>query len=1058
MDATVARGLLDRLRSARQQAVCSNKSATHVAGAPVCMLGGDEDWAEHFRAAFPHIERRPAVRWRYGGWHHGHDAEGALVVEALGGEVQCRGGAQGWLQREDLDAEGWAEGWELEYARLRDTLHYDDQCQPVDASGRAVDVTALPPALQLHARSALRMAQEARDAGKPLRSVLDGKGQKRKGHGIDKKLLLLGRDEAALWQARLQLTAAVSLDGAWDDVEIVVGGRKHKERRTAFAVCWHDGTVDSGQLDETLGEDNYLAELAAQVRCFQRAERGDRVMVTFDATSPVVAERRFRRVSDRARQDYYAAAWLDELRRGMAKVEVALMTWQTSHVWEVRNEWADLEAGAALQGRVVRVRCERPSFAAVTDARVRGKRRTHAIRWARREVDRRLADALEHTALPHEDDVQLYKLPDREERALWGLRAQRCVFHDERRFWGEAARAERSRHRCACGADRCDWQHVMYECQAEEMPEAREALVECILRVRDMLEGVPHTQSIALLARLRGRANARGTERADVGAHRMVSGLTSGASTEAPGSAACRRAVTEMASAAARLALTGRLLNAEAEGKIKEVARACGKLRAGMQVLLWKARRAGPARSAAIQEVVHARRLVTSVIIRRYLASPRTKADVVRREQLRLRLRQLTRTRMEAVRAQFPPAGWAARRLWNCARWYTLWRCLGAWRGGRQVEGHVECEFATALARATLEEDSIVVKTLRDTPEGTRGGPLKPPIMGTWKRQQRAKALALTYDKAAWREEERVEREKRRWLERKQKREKARQYAMAAMRRCCRPGGHGTVSGAPAPRYASKITVTIDARARHRTLREGSKAWLKRQQVRQFGQGRRPINPNADPKKQRWAVDKILDVSRRKGQGRAISVLIQWMGAEAMCYEDTWEPWSAIPPDLRAEVRQIRPDLFPTRQKRAQPPPAIGSRRSGRLQGAAAGGPPADSEPRGGFNVAAIMDKARAVRARRQRRDAEQAAARSEQVARARGAASSGAQPRELQALLDERQQRAEGKKRMRADVAQRLEGEYNVGIVLNPELAKIRRRVTSGPSYESATSDEDDE
>ena len=128
------------------------------------------------------------------------------------------------------------------------------------------------------------------------------------------------------------------------------------------------------------------------------------------------------------------------------------------------------------------------------------------------------------------------------------------------------------------------------------------------------------------------------------------------------------------------------------------------------------------------------------------------------------------------------------------------------------------------------------------------------------------------------------------------------------------------------------------------------------------------------------------------------------------------------------------------------------------MQGAAAGGPPPDSAPRGGFNVAAIMDKARAVRARRQRRDAEQAAARSEQVARARGAASSGAQPRELQALLDERQQRAEGKKRMRADVAQRLEGEYNVGIVLNPELAKIRRRVTSGPSYESATSDEDDE
>ena len=177
-----------------------------------------------------------------------------------------------------------------------------------------------------------------------------------------------------------------------------------------------------------------------------------------------------------------------------------------------------------------------------------------------------------------------------------------------------------------------------------------------------------------------------------------------------------------------------------------------------------------------------------------------------------------------------------------------------------------------------------------------------------------------------------------------------------------------------------------------------------------------------------------------------------------MCWEDTWEPWSALPEDTRAEVRQLRPDLFPARRSRALPPPAVGSRRSGRLQVAAAGESPADSAPRAGFNIAAIMDRARAVRAQRQRRDAEQAAARREQVAQARGAASSGAQPRELQALLDERQQRAEGKKRMRADVAQRLEGEYNVGIVLNPELAKIRRRVTSGPSYESATSDEDDE
>ena len=46
-------------------------------------------------------------------------------------------------------------------------------------------------------------------------------------------LLERGRDEAAMWQARLQLTAAATLDGAWDDVELIVNGRKQSERRTS---------------------------------------------------------------------------------------------------------------------------------------------------------------------------------------------------------------------------------------------------------------------------------------------------------------------------------------------------------------------------------------------------------------------------------------------------------------------------------------------------------------------------------------------------------------------------------------------------------------------------------------------------------------------------------------------------------------------------------------------------------------------------------------------------------------------------------------------------------
>ena len=64
---------------------------------------------------------------------------------------------------------------------------------------------------------------------------------------------------------------------------------------------------------EVDGEDNYLAELAAQIVASADADGFKRIILEIDATSPVAAALKFRRVSHRRKQQYYASQWLDTL-------------------------------------------------------------------------------------------------------------------------------------------------------------------------------------------------------------------------------------------------------------------------------------------------------------------------------------------------------------------------------------------------------------------------------------------------------------------------------------------------------------------------------------------------------------------------------------------------------------------------------------------------------------------------------------------------------------------------------------------------------------------------
>ena len=83
------------------------------------------------------------------------------------------------------------------------------------------------------------------------------------------------------------------------------------------------------RMEEPTGHDNYLGELAAQLDVLDHLPAGGRVLVVFDATSPVWAMRKFARCCERAKRRYYAGSWLEHLYRLVQRQELVVFSWQT---------------------------------------------------------------------------------------------------------------------------------------------------------------------------------------------------------------------------------------------------------------------------------------------------------------------------------------------------------------------------------------------------------------------------------------------------------------------------------------------------------------------------------------------------------------------------------------------------------------------------------------------------------------------------------------------------------------------------------------------------------
>ena len=99
----------------------------------------------------------------------------------------------------------------------------------------------------------------------------------------------------------------------------------------------HSGRVSAGTMVEPEGEDNYLGELGAVLAALAAEQAGGRILIILDATSPIRAWLKYRRKHHRTQMGYYGAELLDTLEQLVARQEVVVFLWQTSHVGAPAN-------------------------------------------------------------------------------------------------------------------------------------------------------------------------------------------------------------------------------------------------------------------------------------------------------------------------------------------------------------------------------------------------------------------------------------------------------------------------------------------------------------------------------------------------------------------------------------------------------------------------------------------------------------------------------------------------------------------------------------------------
>ena len=410
---------LDELRTAIRESVDRRKR-----GLPA---DGDVDWEGAIRRAFPGTVEPVAEEWALGGADVVADASGGRLFFESDECTRFLGGEASWMKLEQVDQHGFLVDWQGRVEEMRRGFSFDSQGFLCHSScGRIIedDLGKLEPAVQMVARARLALGDVP---------VFDGDGNKRQETHVQLRAQYRMWTNITAWAARIRATKVLTLDGSRRMVPTGEGGWMPICTRAAVD---HEGNIFGGRFTQEVGvaEDNYHAELAAQLDALHEATRnlGERVIIIFDATSPVLAMLRFGRLGARARGDRLAAELLEHFERLRRRCAALVLLWQTSHVGEPINEYADITCDKFGLEDLCPIQRGEVQFASITFPGHVRSAQEFAIKGMGALVASRLRQRVQRTVLREPDEhVALFKLTEEAAAFCEAIGARRCQYVDQ---------------------------------------------------------------------------------------------------------------------------------------------------------------------------------------------------------------------------------------------------------------------------------------------------------------------------------------------------------------------------------------------------------------------------------------------------------------------------------------------------------------------------------------------------------------------------------------------------------------------------------------------------
>ena len=712
---------------------------------------------------------------------------------------------------------------------------------------------------------------------------------------------------------------------------------------------------------EPEGADNYLAELGAQIDAAYNEDMGARIIIVFDATSPVLAMRKFRRQCHRRRQGRYAGEWLETLMRLVDRLEVVVFMWQRSHMGSVVNEWADVEANTAAmeaaRGEYVGVPrvCSRSYSMLFTGPR----RSTHewAVKAGHKVVESKLLESVRESAMHEECDVPVIKLPDDVRRTCDAILSARSLLGDDKLLVGRTRVRMVGRGSCPFGcADgrgeraRFTWFHAQFECGQCELVDKRRIWLEAVEEAAEALlpgeSRIPHTQANYVIDLLKqglprtreGRAPVRGALREMVVrmARRFAGGLVRGT-----GDAALDRSKVLHCSlrgamiAGARVQQAAQALTRDAELLIREEAASLSRVKKFAQRWRRITCEAGPKRAAALREASMAVSLARRAICARAQsgelsaeeAESQMKELVTEGEVDRVVTDTVLARALTAIRETCRKVGGDAYLQWRIVAGYRRWR-LRALLQSRGPHGRGDAGQGTRCGRVGTPPDREVPEA-RDMLAYVTGytDRIYVPVAGARSPRDAIGDACITgvieLEQTAharwelggrWRGElrRRCARAKRARAMRNTHKEAETSRAAAGMRRYLGSFGGAPVgvSGKPLSPISGPISWEVATR------RKRGRAAHTSGRPAESAARRRFLSGSAPDRWDKWRVDKVMEVRRprsgTRGRGaRGVEARIRWVGRDPVSglpWADSWIPLQTV--DEHGRARQMMSSML----------------------------------------------------------------------------------------------------------------------------------------------------